>query len=115
MSRWTTYGKALVWVAVAALTVLASTLTDGHVNADEGVQIAIATTTAASVWLVPNLPQWPWVKTTLMVILAVLNLAVSMISGGISPQEWVNLALAGLGVLVGAAAPARSAGTGGGR
>lgn len=108
-----TYGKALAAVAVAGLTVLASALTDGRVDAGEGIQIAIAVATAASVWLVPTLPTYPGTKTGIAVILAGLNAATAAIDGGISTAEWVNLALAGLGVILVGAAPARSVGDGG--
>ncbi|MFI6162228.1 hypothetical protein ACIA59_20080 [Micromonospora haikouensis] len=103
-----TYGKAVVALAIALLTALAAALTDGHVTAPEGVQIAIAVTTAGGVWLVPIVPQYPWTKTGIAMLLAVLNLAVTLISDGITLAEAVNLALAGLGILGIAAAPARS-------
>lgn len=103
-----TYGKALTALAIALLTALAAALTDNHVTAPEGVQIAIAVTTAGGVWLVPVIPQYPWAKTGVAVLLAMLNLAVTVITDGITFAEFVNLALAGLGVLGVAAAPARS-------
>lgn len=105
-----TYGKALVALLIAGLTGLASALTDNQVTSGEGIQIAIAITTTAGVWLVPIVPQWPWSKTGLAALLAVLNLSVTVIDGGISGAEWVNLALAGLGVLGISAAPATSTG-----
>lgn len=103
------YGKSLAALAAAALTAAAAALTDGAFTAQEGVQVAIAVATAAGVWLVPNLPQHPGIKTALAALLAVLNLAVTFIDGGISTAEWVNLALAALGVLGVGFAPARSA------
>ncbi|MFG3709227.1 hypothetical protein ACGF7U_31475 [Micromonospora sp. NPDC047670] len=103
-----TYGKAWAALAIALLTALAAALTDNRLTAPEGVQIAIAVTTAGGVWLVPIVPQWPWVKTGIAMLLAVLNLAVTLITDGITFAEAVNLALAGLGVLGIAAAPAHS-------
>lgn len=102
------YGKSLAALAAAALTALASALTDSVFTADEGIQVAIAVTTAAGVWLAPNLPQHPGIKTAIAVLLAVLNLAVSTIDGGLTGAELVNLALAALGVLGVVAAPSRS-------
>ncbi|WP_320068201.1 hypothetical protein [Micromonospora sp. RTGN7] len=61
-------------------------------------------------WLVPIVPQYPWAKTGVAMLLAVLNLAVTFITDGITYAEAVNLALAGLGVLSIAAMPARSLG-----
>ena len=104
------YGKAIAALAVAGLTGVASALTDNAFTAPEGVQVAIAVTTAAGVWLVPTLPQHPGIKTALAALLAVLNLAVTFIDGGITGAEGVNLGLAALGVLGVGVAPARSAG-----
>lgn len=94
------YAKTLVALAVAGLTVLASALTDGYISTGEGVQIAVAVTTATSVYLVPNVPQWPWLKTAIAAVLAALNLATTLITDGLSSAEMVNLVLAALGVLM---------------
>lgn len=106
------YGKALVAVIVAALTLASSALVDGHLDAGEGVQIAIAATTAVSVWLVPNLPTvgGGWMKTGIAVVLAVLNVLTAVIVDGIDADDVINLVLAGLGVLLIGAAPAESDG-----
>jgi hypothetical protein len=104
------FGKAAAAVLVAALTIAASALTDGHVDAGEGVQIAIATATAVSVWYVPLLPGVPAVKTAVAVILAVLNAATAYIVGGLDYGEIVNLVIAGLGVLLVGVSPAVSVG-----
>lgn len=102
------FGKSAAALAVAGLTALASALTDNHITADEGVQVAIGVTTAAGVWLVPNLPQHPGIKTGLAMLLAGLNFLVTIIHGGITAAEGVNLGLAVLGVIVVGAAPAVS-------
>jgi len=101
------YAKTVAALLVAGLTVLASALTDGYVSTGEGVQIAVAVTTAASVFLVPNVPQWPGLKTVIAVVLAVLNLATTLITDGLSGAEMVNLLLAGLGVIAVYAVPNR--------
>ena len=102
------YGKSLVALAIAALTTLASALTDGHVTTVEGIQVAVAVATAAGVWLVP-INNWPWMKTAVAALLAVLTLAVTLIADGhLSGADAVNLALAALGVLGVHVAPARS-------
>lgn len=104
------YGKALAALLVAGLTALSSALTDGRVTSGEGIQIAIAVATAAGVWLVPVIPQWPWTKTLLAGLLAALNVAVTVIDDGITVAEGINLVLAALGVLGVGAAPAVSVG-----
>lgn len=105
-----TYGKALAALVAAGLTAVASALTDNAFTAPEGVQVAIAVATAGGVWLVPNLPQHPAIKTGLAALLAVLNLAVTLITDGITAAEGVNLALAALGVLGVGLSPARPTG-----
>lgn len=110
MRAWRRYGKALTAVAIAGLTVAASALTDDHIDAAEGVQIATALTAAAGVFLVPVVPSWPWAKTAVAVLLAALSTAAALIIGGMHGTEWVNVALAGLGALAVGAAPARSIG-----
>ncbi|MER7002196.1 hypothetical protein ABT297_03995 [Dactylosporangium sp. NPDC000555] len=104
------FGKAAAAVLVAALTIASSAVSDGHIDAGEGIQIAIAATTAFSVWFVPNLPSAPAVKTVVAVVLAVLNAATAYIVGGLDTGEIVNLVIAGLGVLLIGAAPAQSIG-----
>lgn len=104
------YGKALIAVLIAVLTLASSALVDRHLDAGEGVQIAIAGATAVSVWLVPNLPHAGGVKTGIAFVLAVLNALTAVIAGGIDTSEVINLLLAGLGVLLVGVAPARSAG-----
>jgi hypothetical protein len=108
ISRWQVYGRAIAAVIVAGATVLASALTDGHVDRAEEIQIAIQVTTAAGVWLVPNLPRSTGIKTGLAAILAVLNLAATLITGGLTGAELVNLVIAGLGVLAVGQAPSLS-------
>lgn len=103
------FGQSLVALAVAGLTALASALTDDHMTAPEGIQVAIAVTTAAGVWLVPNLPTWPWIKTALAMLLAGLNFLITIIDHGITYAEGVNLALAVLGVIAVGTAPSISA------
>lgn len=93
------YLKALVALVFAGLTVLASALTDDRFDTGEAVQVAIAVCTAAGVWLVPTVPQWPWMKTAIAMLLASLSLAVSLITDGVTAAEAVNLVLAALAVL----------------
>jgi hypothetical protein len=92
------YAKALTALVIAALTALASALTDDSLTSAEAIQVAIAVTTAAGVWVAANVASLPHAKTVIAGILAALNLAVTYITDGISGAEWVNLALALIGV-----------------
>lgn len=111
-SFWTTYGKsiaaALVAVATAVQAALSDSLTGGRITQIEGVQIAIAVVNALLVWLVPNLPRWPFMKTALAAVLAALQLATSLIVDGVSSADVTALVIAALMVIAPAAAPARS-------
>lgn len=107
---WRQWGRAIAAAVTAGGVVLASALTDGHVDPAEGVQIAIQTVSAVAVWLTPNLPGSTGIKTALAALLAMLNLAASLIIGGLTGAEVVNIVLAGVGVLAVAVAPSRSRG-----
>lgn len=102
-----TYGKFLAAIALAIATAIASALTDGRINTSEGIQIAVAGATAVGVYLVPQIPQYPQVKTWLAVLLAVLGTAAGLIADGWSLQDAVNLVVAALGVVAVRAAPAK--------
>jgi hypothetical protein len=82
-------------------------LSDGRISDVEGVQIAIAGTNAGLIYLVPNVPRWPWSKTLLASFLAALQLLTSLIIDGVSSADMSALLLAGLLVLSGVA-PSRS-------
>lgn len=106
---WNRYGKAAVAIAAAGLTVAYGALSgDRHIDPDEGVQIAIATTTAVMVYLVPLMPRYRWVKTATAAVLAALQVLTTVILGGLDQSEWIALVLAALTVLGVGAAPATS-------
>jgi hypothetical protein len=107
---WRRFGRAIVAVITAGGVLLASALTDGHVDQGEGIQIAIAFTAAVGVWLAPNLPYSGGVKTSVAVLLAVLELAATLITDGLTSAEIINLILAGLGVIGVGVAPSVSRG-----
>ena len=102
-----TYGKSLASLVAAVLVVVASVITDG-ITPGEGVQIAVAFTAAVGVYLAPNLPKYTWIKTAVAATLAVLSLVTTYITDGITSAELINLAIAGIGVLVTGAAPSIS-------
>ena len=103
------YGKAIVAVIGAAATVGYGALSgDQRIEADEAVQIAIATATAVGVYLIPLAPQYPWAKTAVAVVLGVLQVLATLIIGGLDTNEWIALALATVTTLGVAVAPAVS-------
>jgi hypothetical protein len=102
-----TYGKALAYVVATILTAVASFLSGG-ITAAEGVQIAIAGTGALLVWVVPLHPSWPWAKTVIGVVLAVLNALATLVLGGLNGSEIIGLALVALAALGVTVAPSTS-------
>jgi len=103
------YGKSLVAVLAAALTVAYGALSgDQHIDPEEGVQIAIAAATAVGVFLVPLVPQYRWAKTGVAAVLAVLQVLTTVILGGLDSNEWIAVVLAALTVLGVGVAPAVS-------
>jgi hypothetical protein len=108
MSRWfKDYGKSIAAVVFALIFAIQSAIFDGHVSTVEGVQIVIAVATAAGVYLVPLHPAWLWSKTAVGVLLAVLNVAVTLIMAGWRAADWTDLILAALTAVGVAATPAR--------
>lgn len=93
------YGPAIVAVLFAVLTAVAAAWTDGRIDGAEWVQISIQGTTVAAVWLTPTAPAWLHTKTAAAMLLAMLNLATTVITDGITGAEVIGLALAGLGVI----------------
>lgn len=106
------YGKALaaalMLVVAAVQAALSDSDTAGRISQVEGVQIAIAAVTAVAVWLAPNLPGYPWIKTATAALLAALQLGVTLIVDGISSADWSALILAALTVVSVGASSSRS-------
>lgn len=109
---WGVYGKSiaatLVMVGTAVQAALSDSATGGRLTQIEIVQIAIAAVNAALVFLIPNVPQWPWAKTVLAAGLAGLQLATSLVVDGIGSADVSALIIAVLMVVAPATAPAES-------
>jgi hypothetical protein len=101
------YGKTIVAAVFAFVTAIQALVSDGHVTQQEGVQIAIAFFTAVSVYIVPML-HYPWAKTGIALVLAVLNILTTAIVGGLNTGDVTGMVLAALTALGVAGAPATS-------
>lgn len=108
-----TYGKSLV-AAVYAVAVVAVPFISGdhHVDPSEGVAIAIAVCAALLTYVVPLVPGARWVKTAVGALLAGLQVATTVIVGGVDSNDWLLIILAVMSFLGIAAAPAVSTATG---
>jgi hypothetical protein len=103
------YGKALVAVLYAAVTAGYQLVSgDGRVDQTEMVSIVIAAVTAIGVYLVPLSPTFKSAKTIIGAVLAVLQVLVTAIIGGIEPGEWMLMAIALCSALGIGFAPART-------
>lgn len=104
------YGKALVAVAIAAVTALQAALSDHHLTPQEVVQVATAFATAVGVYLIPTAPGWKWGKTAVAVVISVLGALSTLVVNGPHSGDWTGIILAALMVLAVGAAPAVSVG-----
>lgn len=98
------YLMAIIMVVVAIVQAVIAYATDGFAQ-DEIVQIAVIAAGAIAVWWVPNFPRWPWLKTGVGAIIIGLNLALQLIEGGITTEEWYMIGVAVLGAVGLIAAP----------
>lgn len=101
------YGKA--WVAIVAAVLISAQVAvggDGRIGADEWVQIAIAFTAAVGVYMVPLTTKYKWTKTAVAFVLAVLQALATVLLSGWESNDWITLAIAGVGALGVLLAPA---------
>lgn len=95
-----TYAKTVAMIVATGLSALIVALTgDNAFDNVELINVAIAVVGAVGVLYVPNAPHGPVAKAVVAVLMAVLTLAVNLISDGISVSEWLQLAVAGLGAV----------------
>ncbi|MBO4207606.1 hypothetical protein [Micromonospora echinofusca] len=89
------YGKAIASAVFFVLTAVYAMLSGDHrIDPEEWVAVAIAATNAIGVYLVPLTPQFGWSKTLVAGLLAALQVAATVILGGIDPDEWLLILLA---------------------
>lgn len=104
---WSRFGKSFAQILMALLVVGASvTSGDGHVSGEEWFQVAIAAGSATSVYLVPAVPEWPWMKTVVAAVLAGVTFSGSVALDGLSSNDIINIAIVVFGVALTAWAPA---------
>lgn len=93
------YAKLAAQVVTTILVALVPYLAVGGLDASAWVNVAIVGVGAAAVFAGPNVPGAPVTKLILSALAAVLVLLSSFITGGITLDEWLQLALAALGAL----------------
>lgn len=103
-----TYG-AIALLVYMLVSVFAPVIDSGRAPTSvEYVHLGIGVATVLAVYFVPLVPGHTWIKTALGAILAGLGVLTTAVAGGVTAQEWMDVAayvLASLGIL---AAPAQS-------
>jgi len=99
--------KKLIWpvlglIVMAILTTVQQAVSnDSRIDAQEWVQVVLQALMAFNVWATANLPQYTRMKTYVAAVIAVVSLLYTVIIGGVSTQEIINLVItfvAALGV-----------------
>jgi hypothetical protein len=110
---WKTYGKSIVMGLAAAVmtgvTVYRSVAGDG-VTASEWVAVVLAVMGAINVWATANVPALVKAKVLVAALFVVAQVLQTVITGGITSDEWLLLVIQFLGALGVVPAPSRSVG-----
>jgi uncharacterized membrane protein len=86
---------------MAVLTTIQQVNADDHITASEWVMVGVQAVMALNVYLTANLPQYEKMKTYVAAIITGLQLLVTLIDGGLTTNEIINLVItviAALGV-----------------
>lgn len=91
--------KKIAWpllglVVMAILTTIQQVNVDDHVTASEWVMVGLQAVMAINVYLTANLPQYSKMKTYVAAVIVVMQLLVTLIDGGLTINEIVNLIIA---------------------
>jgi hypothetical protein len=103
-------GKAVfaALYAIAAAVIVVLDNAGGKPTPADWVNVSIAVATAVTVYIAPIIPQAPSVKSAIGVLLAALQVLVTVIDGGVTGSEALLIAAAVAGALGIAVAPATS-------
>jgi hypothetical protein len=81
-------------IVMAMISAFVTANGDGGISSGEAVQIVVQGASVFVVWASANLTSWPRMKAYVMGGMAVLNLLVTTIDGGITLTEGINLGVA---------------------
>lgn len=81
-------------IVMAMISAFVTANGDGGISSGEAVQIVVQGASVFVVWGSANLTAWPRMKAYVMGGMAVLNLLVTTIDGGITLTEGINLVVA---------------------
>lgn len=99
LSHYTKFLAAVLFVVVSALV---AALADGSITVEEGINVGIQGGGAIVVYVVPNLPTGigGYLKLIVQALTAGAVLLVSLLLGGVTLGEWLQVGNAILGVFV---------------
>lgn len=109
---WKTHGKSILSLITTLFIIAYAAIQEVRVEGitpSEWVTVVIAAFSTVVVWLAANITGFDKAKTVVGALTLVLNLLVNVITGGISNDEWLFLAVQFVGALGVAAAPATKA------
>lgn len=90
------YGKAITYIAIAAMAFLVTALSDNQITGEELLNLVIVVLGAIGVYAVPNFPAnvAKYAKTGIAFLTAGVIAALSFWSGGITTAEWLQIIIA---------------------
>ena len=101
------YIKYLVAILTVLVAGLAAAIADGSLSVEEGINLGIITLGAVATYLIPNLPEGigQYAKLIVQALTAGLVLLVTLLVGGVTLGEWLQVGAAILGAFTVYAVP----------
>lgn len=95
------YAKAIVYIAVSVVTVLVTAVADNVISVEELVNLGIIMVGAIGVYWAPNVPgtALAYFKGAVAFTTGALVLLASVLLGGITLSEWMQVILAGFAAI----------------
>ena len=89
-------GKAVTYIALAAVTFLVTALSDNNLSSEELLNLTVVILGAIGVYAVPNFPEGVarFAKTGIAFLTAGVLAALSFLTDGISTTEWLQIIVA---------------------
>lgn len=96
------YTKFIAAVFFVVISALVAALADGSITVEEGINVGIQGGGAVVVYLVPNLPEGigKYLKLIMQALTAGAVLTITLVVGGVTLGEWLQIGNAILGVFV---------------
>lgn len=91
--------KSVVQLLMTVLAAVIPALAEGPMTFENWINVVILGAGAVMVYNAANLPGWEYAKLIASAVSAVAVLLVSAMQGGISPAEWIQMALAAAAAL----------------